>query len=168
MSKVTYFNFQVNYPLDTEIIWKLYHLKHIWKLSVNVNNCEVLWDAAGVECFHQWVGYWDNPVPEYNIADFFFFVLRYNLLKQPKKSLVRGIKDNFKKAKIKNKSVWTGHEDTGSEETEAGLLVGHKLTAGQRCTPDTKAEIWQKLLFGFSGRCFILNSAGLHLELEKN
>lgn len=30
--------------------------------------------------------------------------------------------------------MWTAHEDTGAEETEAGLLVGHKLSAGRPCT----------------------------------
>lgn len=53
---------------------------------------------------------------------------------------MRGRKNNIK-AEIKNKSVWTDHEDSDSEDTEAGLLVGHKLAAGQPCTPDTKAEM---------------------------
>lgn len=50
-----------------------------------MNNCEVLWDAAGVGYIHQCIGYWDNAILEFNISDFFFYVLRYNLLKQQQK-----------------------------------------------------------------------------------
>lgn len=48
--------FKVGKPLDTEIIWELYYLKHIWKTSLNFNNAEVVWDAAGLEYSHQWLG----------------------------------------------------------------------------------------------------------------
>jgi len=53
-------DFKVYKPLDIEIIWELYYLKHIWKISLNLNNWQVLWDAAGAECFHRWLGYWNN------------------------------------------------------------------------------------------------------------
>lgn len=52
--------------------------------------------------------------------------------------MVRGRKNN-KKAKLKLNQC--DHEDTGSEETEAGFSVDDKLPAGQLCTPGTEAQI---------------------------
>lgn len=53
-------DFKVNKPLDIEIIWELCYLQHIWKISLNLTSCEVLWDAAGVKYFRQCLGYWNN------------------------------------------------------------------------------------------------------------
>lgn len=43
------------------------------------------------------------------------------------------------------------HEDTGAEETEAGLLVGHKLSAGWPCTPAQRQRYIGNYYSAFQG-----------------
>lgn len=64
--------------------------------------------------------------------------------------------------------MWTDHEDTGAEETEAGLLVGHKLSAGWPCTPAQRQRYIGNYYSAFQGGvlCWILQL--FFWNLEKN
>lgn len=54
--KVNGKDFQVNKPLVLKLLGALLSLPH-WKNQSKFENCELLWDAAGAEYFHRWLGY---------------------------------------------------------------------------------------------------------------